>query len=131
MAVARKANAIDTRRGGADDNEAQGGHLVAFQKTTRPATDQHPDVWEQRDVAATLSPFDLGSESRAVEIITDGVQVRRLTPRELERLQGFPDDWTLTSNGRRQSDSQRSKQMGNSVAVPVFQWVAEGIKAVS
>ena len=45
-------------------------------------------------------------------------QVRRLTPRECERLQGFPDDWT---DG--QADSARYKQMGNAVAVPVVEWI--------
>jgi DNA (cytosine-5)-methyltransferase 1 len=44
--------------------------------------------------------------------------VRRLTPLECERLQGFPDGWTDS-----QSDSQRYKQMGNAVAVPVVQWI--------
>ena len=44
--------------------------------------------------------------------------VRRLTPMECERLQGFPDGWTDS-----QSDSQRYKQMGNAVAVPVVQWI--------
>ena len=48
--------------------------------------------------------------------------VRRLTPLECERLQGFPDDWTVT-----QSDSQRYKQMGNAVAVPVVEWVIQNI----
>lgn len=46
-------------------------------------------------------------------------EVRRLTPKECERLQGHPDDWTAG-----QSDSQRYKQLGNGVAVPVFEWVA-------
>jgi DNA (cytosine-5)-methyltransferase 1 len=45
-------------------------------------------------------------------------QVRRLTPRECERLQGFPDDWT---DG--QADSARYRQMGNAVAVPVVEWI--------
>jgi DNA (cytosine-5)-methyltransferase 1 len=45
-------------------------------------------------------------------------QVRRLTPTECERLQGFPDGWT---DG--QADSHRYKQMGNAVAVPVVQWI--------
>jgi DNA (cytosine-5)-methyltransferase 1 len=49
-------------------------------------------------------------------------QVRRLTPLECERLQGFPDNWT-----EGQSDSQRYKQMGNAVAVPVVEWVIQGI----
>lgn len=45
-------------------------------------------------------------------------QVRRLTPTECERLQGFPDGWT---DG--QADSHRYKQLGNAVAVPVVQWL--------
>jgi len=49
-------------------------------------------------------------------------QVRRLTPMECERLQGFPDGWT-----EGQSDSARYKQMGNAVAVPVVNWIIEGI----
>ena len=44
--------------------------------------------------------------------------VRRLTPTECERLQGFPDGWT-----EGQSDSSRYKQMGNAVAVPVVDWL--------
>ena len=44
--------------------------------------------------------------------------VRRLTPTECERLQGFPDDWTSG-----QADSNRYKQMGNAVAVPVVEWI--------
>lgn len=49
-------------------------------------------------------------------------QVRRLTPVECERLQGFPDNWT-----EGQSDSTRYKQMGNAVAVPVVEWLIQGI----
>jgi DNA (cytosine-5)-methyltransferase 1 len=48
--------------------------------------------------------------------------VRRLTPVECERLQGFPDGWT-----EGQSDSHRYKQMGNAVAVPVVEWIIQGI----
>jgi site-specific DNA-cytosine methylase len=55
--------------------------------------------------------------------------VRRLTPVECERLQGYPDNWTATSGGRPQSDSARYRQLGNSVAVPVFAWVASRIIA--
>ena len=55
--------------------------------------------------------------------------VRRLTPTECERLQGFPDGWTETSSGKPQTDSPRYKQMGNAVAVPVFEWVARRIVA--
>ena len=49
-------------------------------------------------------------------------EVRRLTPVECERLQGFPDGWT-----EGQTDTNRYKQMGNAVAVPVVEWLMEGI----
>jgi DNA (cytosine-5)-methyltransferase 1 len=48
--------------------------------------------------------------------------VRRLTPTECERLQGFPDGWT-----EGQADSHRYKQMGNAVAVPVVEWIINRI----
>ena len=69
------------------------------------------------------------SEDKSLTIATNNDQtlftessVRRLTPVECERLQGFPDGWT-----EGQSDSTRYKQMGNAVAVPVVDWIIEGI----
>ena len=52
-------------------------------------------------------------------LITDGVRLRKLTPVECERLQGFPDNWTEGI-----SDTQRYKCCGNAVTVPVVQWIA-------
>lgn len=118
-----------------DAESAAGGHLVAYQKVRRsgergPDGELPPEVWAERDVAATLSPADLTSEHRAVELVA-GTTVRRLTPLEAERLQGYPDGWTLTSNGKPQADSARYKQLGNSIAVPVFTWVAKRLAAVA
>ena len=48
--------------------------------------------------------------------------IRRLTPTECERLQGFPDGWTAG-----QSDSARYRQLGNAVAVPVIEWIGRRI----
>ena len=56
------------------------------------------------------------------QTLLDKNTVRRLTPVECERLQGFPDNWT-----EGQSDSARYKQMGNAVAVPVVEWVIGNI----
>jgi DNA (cytosine-5)-methyltransferase 1 len=57
--------------------------------------------------------------------------VRRLTPRECERLQGFQDDWTLVPyRGKPASDGPRYKAIGNSMAVPVMRWIGERIAAV-
>lgn len=68
-------------------------------------------------------------------IRTDAV-VRRLTPKECERLQAFPDDWTkldewVDSKGKKhkESDSPRYKALGNSIALPFWQWLANRICA--
>jgi DNA-cytosine methyltransferase len=54
--------------------------------------------------------------------------VRRLTPTEAERLQGFPDGWTeYSADGKPQSDSTRYRQLGNAVAVPVIEWLGRRI----
>jgi DNA (cytosine-5)-methyltransferase 1 len=57
--------------------------------------------------------------------------VRRLTPVECERLQGFPDNWTLVPHrGKPAADGPRYKAIGNSMAVPVMRWIGERIAAV-
>lgn len=54
--------------------------------------------------------------------------VRRITPLEAERLQGWPDNWTLHAKaGHHQSDTKRYKQIGNGISSPVARWVAERI----
>jgi DNA (cytosine-5)-methyltransferase 1 len=61
-----------------------------------------------------------------------GSKVRRLTPRECERLQGWPDDHTRwADSGKELADSARYKMCGNGVSAPVAQWIGENIvKAV-
>jgi site-specific DNA-cytosine methylase len=60
------------------------------------------------------------------------VTVRRLTPRECERLQGFLDDWTaLDADGRAVSDTARYRAMGNAVTVPVVAWIGRRLLAVT
>ena len=58
--------------------------------------------------------------------------VRRLTPRECERLQGVPDGYTLVErNGKPMADGPRYKMLGNGFAVPVVRWIGERLaKAV-
>lgn len=58
--------------------------------------------------------------------------VRRLTPRECERLQGFPDDYTLIPvRGKPAADAPRYRALGNSMAVPVIRWLGERIQMVN
>lgn len=63
------------------------------------------------------------------------MKVRRLTPRECERLQGFPDDWTrIQWKGKKLEecpDGHRYKAMGNSMAVPVMRWIGQQINQVN
>jgi DNA (cytosine-5)-methyltransferase 1 len=60
----------------------------------------------------------------------DAPQVRRLTPREWERLQGFPDEWTATdADGRPLADTVRYRMLGNAVAVPVVEWIGRRLLA--
>ena len=55
-------------------------------------------------------------------------RVRRFTPRECERLQGFPDDWTLVPyRGKPAKDGPRYRAVGNAMAVPVVRWIGERI----
>ena len=54
--------------------------------------------------------------------IREGMRIRKLTPKECERLQGFPDDWTVGS------DTQRYKQCGNAVTVNVVEYIAKELK---
>ena len=56
--------------------------------------------------------------------VAEGQRIRRLTPKECERLQGFPDDWTAGV-----SDTQRYKQMGNAVSVPVIKAIGDSLLA--
>jgi len=71
-------------------------------------------------VITMSSGQNCGMSTGLNQVINSGV--RRLTPTECERLQGFPDGWT---DG--QADSHRYKQMGNAVTVNVAEWIAKRI----
>ena len=94
--------------GGADDNDAQGNYLVAYN-------------WQSG--GDTRLSFGLPN-LQANQV--PAVGVRRLTPVECERLQGFPDGFT---DG--QSDSARYRQLGNAIAVPVAKWIGRRIVALA
>jgi len=77
-------------------------------------------------VCPTLTA-NMGTGGHNVPIILDEKGIRKLTPLECFRLQGFPRDWKIPKN---LSDSKLYKQAGNSVNVPVIQRIAEEIKIV-
>jgi DNA (cytosine-5)-methyltransferase 1 len=80
------------------------------------------------DSHATL---DANNGSRRHNGVVQAMQVRRLTPRECERLQGFPDDYTAVPHrGKPAADGPRYKALGNSWAVPVVRWIGARINQV-
>ena len=153
--AALTANGVGTC--GADDNQAQAGHLVPYVKARRAQSPDDHETWETDRPAPTLNAFDNATESRATVLafhmkqtpVTGDVSpslgtttggmgamtfsaVRRLTPVECERLMGWPDDHTRwRADGTEQADSHRYRQCGNGVASPVAEWVAKQIGTVS
>ena len=92
---------------------------VAFAQNTRD------EVREMEVVGALAARPGMKQTS----YIRKGMQVRRLTPRECERLQGFPDDYTnIRPKGKDTPDGPRYKALGNSMAVPVMRWIGERIE---
>lgn len=88
------------------------------------------------DVAGALTARGDSSPcaDRRPSVVSDGYVVRRLTPRECERLMGFPDDWTKVPYRGKPAeecpDTPRYKAIGNSMAVNVMRWLGVRIDAV-
>jgi DNA (cytosine-5)-methyltransferase 1 len=79
------------------------------------------------ELAHTLTATDARQTDRGTRIV-EGLTVRRLTPRECERLQGLPDDWTrYTADGTELADVHRYRMVGNAVAAPVAEWIGRRI----
>ena len=112
---------------------------------TTPMLIQEPICINERQYALTCSSGTAntltGTDYKGVQLVAIPDQrvkyiVRRLTPLECERLQGYPDGWTdigewVDSNGktRKLSDSARYKALGNSIALPPWKWVLKRLCA--
>jgi len=111
-----------------DGSHANGGVMPAVAFT---ASEQSNGFAWERPHYPTLTagaPTDSSNIQHGIRI---GTVVRRLTPRECERLQGLPDDWTLVPyRGKPASDSPRYKAIGNGMAMPVLRWIGQRIAMV-
>lgn len=91
------------------------------------------DVYNQTvdgECAATVTAATGGTNTSGPKVAT-GMVVRRLTPVECERLQGFPDGWTdIPYRGKPAPDGPRYKALGNSMAVPCMAWIGRRIQMV-
>ena len=79
---------------------------------------------ENGDLCGTLQKGTSGSSLNSIHPVRHGLLIRRLTPLECERLQGFPDLWTEIMSA---SDSARYKALGNSVAIPCVEFIMDGL----
>lgn len=120
---------------------AESGQIVVAPTITKDIADGNRKGWAPVNEADALVVWDNGqgdpnAEKSEVSYclngqVNQGVGVRRLTPLEAERLQGFPDYWTKygVKDGKtiEQSDSARYRQLGNAVAAPVAKWIGQRI----
>lgn len=89
---------------------------------------QAHSIGYEDEMAPTLEAGTGGNNKPAVHV---GMAVRRLTPVECERLQGFPDSYTdIQPKGKATPDGPRYKALGNSMAVPVMAWIGKRIQEV-
>ena len=114
-------------------NGGNGSGVIKDLAYTLTATDRHAvfarqriDVFQEDDVASTQSARQYKD---ATDLVYDSSKpfaylIRRLTPLECERLQGFPDGWTDIPSA---SDSARYKALGNSVAIPCADYIMHGV----
>lgn len=113
--------------GGADaseDGAGRGTPVVAFTERTRA---EGRTLETQTELAYTLTDASKGGNPHSSKIAGQ-FGVRRLTPTECERLQGFPDGWTAFGHdGKPISDSARYRMLGNAVCVPTAEWIAKRI----
>ena len=105
------------------------GTLVKNQTMAVCLGGQHPNAGIGIDQSPTLTNA-MGAGGGHIPI-TNAMAVRRLTPVECERLQGFPDNYTdIKAKGKPTPDGPRYKALGNSMAVPVMAWIGKRIQEV-
>jgi DNA (cytosine-5)-methyltransferase 1 len=145
-------------RGYPDPSDGNGGGLIDVPELARRLSTSNERIdWETETFVTAFSAKDHGAD--ASEAFTEtadcvysayatkwngngaadsgalfakqGMAVRRLTPRECERLQGMSDDFTLIPwRGKQAPDGPRYKAIGNSWAVPVLTWIAKRMNQV-
>jgi DNA (cytosine-5)-methyltransferase 1 len=122
------------REGGA--TAELGGPIAGTLRASGGGGDKPHVMTLSGDVAHTLrgTGFDASEDGtgRGTPIVAQSMAVRRLTPVECERLQGFPDSFTRIPYRNKSADNcpdgPRYKALGNSMAVPVMRWIGERIQ---
>jgi DNA (cytosine-5)-methyltransferase 1 len=135
-------------KGPSSDGDGDGATLVpivfkenmstpswAWEQTEKLQAENHAAVAMcNSDTIGTIRSNTRNNSSPKTEAamhVMHGMAVRRLTPRECERLQGFPDGYTdVTYRKKPAADGPRYRALGNSMAVPVMAWIGKRIAEV-
>jgi DNA (cytosine-5)-methyltransferase 1 len=139
IAIAQPVHAFKVRGG----CEGRGkGYLGEDEKafTISAMQDQHiaqpiaVDTYNYTTNEHTTQTIRSQCDTEHIGAVLQTMAIRRLTPKECERLQGFPDDWTKIPYRNKPADQcpdgPRYKACGNSMAVPVMRWIGQRIEYV-
>jgi DNA (cytosine-5)-methyltransferase 1 len=123
------------QQGGSQGMALGHGVAVTLQRSQHPALafNMHKSGNDASSLGVSVDRVDClrAFEKSPFAVMQPASAVRRLTPQECERLQGFPDGWTdVPHRGKPAADGPRYKALGNSMAVPVMRWIGERIAAV-
>jgi site-specific DNA-cytosine methylase len=122
----RAVEKMQNGRGWNDDGTAYTVDTHATQGVAQPTI-----VHGTQDPCVSDIAFAQGRNNGGENVMVQAMAVRRLTPVECERLQGFPDNYTdIKPKGKATPDGPRYKALGNSMAVPVMAWIGKRIQEV-
>ena len=97
-------------------------------------TNQRGEIRRYGGDGQSMGAIPASRSGKQMQFIGSAYELRRLTPRECERLQGMPDDWTRVPYRGKPAeecpDTPRYQAIGNSMAVPVMRWIGERIQEV-
>jgi len=129
--VTSKTNRSNPQPGDACHSLTSEGHAPAIAFTER-GRDKGRTFESQEDIADALCNPGSGGRTHSRQLFTPMMAVRRLTPLECTRLQGFKDDFFdhVLYRGKPPADGPIYKALGNSMAVPVIAWIGKRIAQV-
>jgi DNA (cytosine-5)-methyltransferase 1 len=133
IALAENTIGRKPENGGNGDGFTENGPMYTLNATGVHGVAQTMSFPWQSALDPIGKPTDLSGTliKNQTPAVMHSMAVRRLTPTECERLQGFPDGYTdIKHNGKPTPDGPRYKALGNSMAVPVMAWIGKRIQEV-
>ncbi|WP_412021935.1 DNA cytosine methyltransferase [Burkholderia cepacia] len=129
--ITSRVNRSSPRPGDPCHPIAAGAHAPAIAFDCKSSGQNGFGIGEVASTMRSMGHADSHQNGGGHQAVVHGTAVRRLTPRECERLQGFPDDYTrIIVRGKPAADGPRYKALGNSMARTVMLWIGKRIELV-